>query len=195
MFKACAGNQNIVVFGGMGINPHSVDPEDLIVLNDVWIYDIPAGRWRVGQALPVSGSSAPSVPLPRARYAHLSSITGSMLFVIGGQDINNSWLDDVCTYDLAADTWVARRPYPRHCGTYRSVAVAPQLSVRAPPPTGATLPGAPGTRFTKEGAPPDASLTASSSLMHQPYSCVPPDNEPCDLYLYSNYNVCPRLLL
>lgn len=172
----------------MGINPNTADPEDLIVLNDVWFYDISASRWRSG-APPPGGTSR---FVPRARYAHLSSVTAHTLYVIGGQDISNSWLDDVCGYDLRTNAWLSRRAYPRHCGTYRSVAVAPQLSVRRPSSSSPAFPGAPGTRFQTDGAGPSmpaSAFTPSASLIHQPYSCVPAEDDPCDVYLYSNYNV------
>jgi hypothetical protein len=176
-----------VVFGGMGNNPDSMDPEDLIVLNDVWLYDITTGRWHSG--LPTPGSDR---FLPRARYAHLSAITSDTLFVIGGQDINNVWLDEVCAYDLKRRSWVSRRAYPRHCGTYRSIAVAPQLSVVSPQAQmGISAWGAPGTRFSSDGVQPPSqeSYTASESFTPLSYSTPPPPDAPSDIYLYSNYNV------
>jgi hypothetical protein len=171
----------------MGNNPDSLDPEDLIVLNDVWLYDIPTGRWRSGA--PVPGSDRFQ---PRARYAHLSSITADTLYVIGGQDINNVWLDEVCAYDIKKRSWVSRRAYPRHCGTYRSIAVAPQLSVVTPQTQmDSSAWGTSGTRFSTADAPPrtEASQTAPENFVHLSYSTPPPPDAPSDIYLYSNYNV------
>ena len=128
---------------------------------------------------------------PKPRYAHLSSISGSRLFVIGGQDLNNVWLDDVYVYDLHRRGWVSAHDYPRHCGTYRSVAVAGNLRVRLPlheqrnaKPTAKPV-------FRPEGQPASASMpqTSSDSLIHLPYSAAPTDEFPTDIYLYSNYNV------
>jgi hypothetical protein len=182
----------IVVFGGMGNNPESPDPEDLIVLNDVWLYDIASNRWTPGANGGDRGGFS-----PRARYAHLSAVTADRLYIIGGQDINNVWLDDVCGLDLRARAWISRRPYPRHCGTYRSVAVAPTLSVVIPsesqtPALVTSSLGPPGTRFQEDGAVApgiNGAHTDPNSFTHLPYSTDPPPNQPSDIFLYSNYNV------
>jgi hypothetical protein len=135
--------------------------------------------------------------IPRARYAHLSSITADRLFVIGGQDFFNTWLDDVCVYDLVSRTWVQRRDYPRHCGTYRSVAVSSPIVVRSPQDelkagyASSTL-GPPGSRFHPNNfndSTASADVTSSQSLIHLPYSSAPNEDHPSDIYLYSNYNV------
>ncbi|PFH53891.1 hypothetical protein AMATHDRAFT_136348 [Amanita thiersii Skay4041] len=187
-------NNHLVIFGGMTNQPDSPSPDELCVLNDVHFFDLAARRW---VALP----SPPPLPhgseylLPRARYAHLSAVTADRLFIIGGQDFYNTWLDDVCVYDLYAKTWVQRRDYPRHCGTYRSVAVASGMTVRLPQDdvrasrASFTL-GNPGTRFRsdKNDSPPKDDFTLSESLVHLPYSSLPSEDHPSDIYLYSNYN-------
>ncbi|KAG6903254.1 hypothetical protein C0995_000149 [Termitomyces sp. Mi166 len=184
-------NNKLIIFGGMSNHPDSIGPEDLCVLNDVRFFDITTRHW-----LPASQSSVP-VPetlLPRARYAHLSSVTAGRLFIIGGQDFNNTWLDDVCVYDLVTNAWVLRRDYPRHCGTYRSVAVSSHTTVRFPMEemrnshSASTL-GPPGQRFgPDETADPATEFTPSEALTHLPYSAPPTEEHPCDIYLYSNYN-------
>ncbi|KAI5123174.1 hypothetical protein M0805_000874 [Coniferiporia weirii] len=140
---------------------------------------------------------------PRARYAHLSAVSGARLYVIGGQDLQNAWLDDVCVYDLRARRWAARRPYQRHAGTYRSVAVAAQLRVRDPAREAADRQGQeqrqgrgqgigpPGGRFNVDRRPPtgkSGEYTQTEDLVHLPYSTDPTDEFPNDIYLYSNYN-------
>jgi hypothetical protein len=182
------------VFGGMGNNPDSPDPEDLIVLYDVWLYDTLTNRWKPGVPPPVPGERLPAVP--RARYAHLSAVTSDTLFIIGGQDIHNVWLDDVCGFNLKTRAWVSRRAYPRHCGTYRSVAVAPTISIQfpenevQPPPW-----GQPGTRFQPDGESSNIDnnggngFTPAAKFVHLPYSTSPLPDQPSDIYLYSNYNV------
>ncbi|KAG6844660.1 hypothetical protein H0H87_005028 [Tephrocybe sp. NHM501043] len=183
-------NNKLIIFGGMSNQPESPNPEELCVLNDVRFFDISTRRW-----LPApQGSPAISADLPRARYAHLSSVTSDRLFIIGGQDFNNTWLDDVCVYDLVARSWVLRRDYPRHCGTYRSVAVASNSVVRFPmdetrtKQEAATL-GPPGQRLGADRTPTaNAEFTPSESLIHQPYSASPNGEYPSDIFLYSNYN-------
>lgn len=188
-----SGNNQLIIFGGMSNQPDSLNPDELCVLNDVRFFDLASRRW-----LPPS----PPNPLasdslaPRARYAHLSSVTADRLFIIGGQDFNNTWLDDVCVYDLLKKAWVQRRDYPRHCGTYRSVAIASQTSVRQPQEeirnsqSSATL-GPPGQRFGPDPSSqsPPSEFTPTEALVHLPYSAPPSEDHPSDIYLYSNYNV------
>lgn len=187
------GNNQLIVFGGMSNEPDSPNPDELCVLNDVRFFDIATRHW-----LPVSRLPTPDNLMPRARYAQLSSVTGDRLFIIGGQDFYNTWLDDVCVYDLLAKTWSERRDYPRHCGSYRSVAVSSNLTVRFPKDEMRASAGAaqslgpPGTRFQPDGgATLGEDITSSESLTHLPYSAAPNDEHPSDIYLYSNYNVCP----
>lgn len=191
------GNNQLIIFGGMSNKFDSPNPDDLCVLNDVRFFDLATRRW-----LP-SSSSDRGMPdmsdylVPRARYAHLSSVTADRLFIIGGQDFFNVWLDDVYVYDLLGKAWVQRRDYPRHCGTYRSVAVSGELRVRLPheesrSQTPSTI-GPPGARFRADKIPPSShEFTSSESLVHLPYSTTPTEDYPNDIYLYSNYNV--RLL-
>lgn len=191
------GNNHLIIFGGMSNQPDSSNPDELCVLNDLRFYDLAAGRWVADtQAPPPATDSL----IPRARYAHLSSVTADRLFIIGGQDFFNTWLDDVCVYDLVGKAWVQRRDYPRHCGTYRSVAVSSALSVRLPqeelrsvPQTSKLTP--PGTRFRSDGTPqPETEYTTSESLVHLPYSSTPSESHPSDIFLYSNYNVSSGFL-
>lgn len=218
------GNNYLIIFGGMGHKPEGSTNDDLVVLNDVRFFDIQTFHWLPPDpSLSRDGSSAspstadPIDPVasgssslraggeftPRARYAHLSSVSGARLYVVGGQDLQNAWLDDVCVYDLRARRWAARRDYPRHAGTYRSVAVAAQLRMRDPAceaeartattiseRAGASL-GPPGGRFTLDRRPPSAKgeYTPSENLIHLPYSTDPTDDFPNDIFLYSNYNV------
>lgn len=188
------GNNQLIIFGGMSNQPESTNPDELCVLNDVRFFDLTTGRWLP----PVASIPQPDSLLPRARYAHLSSITADRLFIIGGQDFYNTWLDDVCVYDLLGKAWVQRRDYPRHCGTYRSVAVASNMVVRTPsddlpasrnPSTIARS----GVQFKsdKTTLPPNPEdYTTSETLIHLPYSATPTEEHPSDIHLYSNYNVC-----
>ncbi len=170
----------------MAIQPLSDNPEDLCVLNDVRLFDLATNKWTPAP------HNSPSPLVPKARYAHLSSITSNRLFIIGGQDLNNVWLDDIHVYDLLSRKWVQRRDYPRHCGTYRSVAVTATKRVRLPQEEGrrSSQPNQAGTRFSVDkNAPPAPDVTSSDSLTHLPYSTDPTDEYPCDVFLFSNYNV------
>jgi leucine-zipper-like transcriptional regulator 1 len=182
------GNNHLVIFGGMSSQPDSNNPDEHCVLNDVRFYDLSTKHW-----LPASPASLLPGPFsPRSRYAHLSSVTADRLFIIGGQDFFNTWLDDICVFDLVSQSWVQRRDYPRHCGTYRSLAVSSTKVVRSPQDeshSSSTL-GPAGSRFkTSEPPTPSDDITSSETLIHLPYSVTPTEDHPCDIYLYSNYNV------
>ncbi|PCH40104.1 regulatory protein ral2 [Wolfiporia cocos MD-104 SS10] len=184
---------HLIIFGGMAIKPQSDNPEDLCVLNDVRLFDLTTGHWLPSSA--TSGESSPPLFIPNARYAHLSSVTADRLFIIGGQDLANVWLDDVYIYNLVTKAWVQRREYSRHCGTYRSVAVTADMRVRLPQEemrAGQTSPstlGPAGTRFrVNKASTPTSSVTQPDSLVHLPYSAPPTDDHPCDIFLFSNYN-------
>lgn len=206
------GDDHLVIFGGMGY----ADPasEELCVLSDVRLFSLATLSWLpVAPVQTASDDPANPVPTPRARYAHLSSVTASKLFIIGGQDLSNVWLDDIHVYDLPTATWVMWRAYPRHCGTYRSVAVCAARRVRSPmdelkagngsgspPPQGYQFLGPVGARFASGSNVVRAGNTAAidtspdgptptKELVHLPYSCEPTDEFPNDIYLYSNYNV------
>lgn len=185
----------------MGHKPDSSVADDLCVLNDVRYFDLTTRRW-----LPAAGKSTlngnsrtdlQNAFVPRARYAHLSSVTANRLFVIGGQDLNNLWLDDVCVFDLVSHVWIHRREYPRHSGTYRSVAVSADLRVRFPSEEAKSAVhktssiGPLGSRFKVEKRPSSSKgdYTSTEKLIHLPYSAEPTDDFPNDIYLYSNYNV------
>ncbi|KAF8555731.1 galactose oxidase [Imleria badia] len=188
-------NNHLIIFGGMGNAPNSSNTEDLCVLNDIRFLDLLTMHW-----LPASSTNglSPDAPadalVPKPRYAHLSSVTADRLFIIGGQDLSNVWLDDVYVYDLLGKAWVQRRNFPHHCGTYRSVAVSANLRVRLPQEESratdnTAILGSPGTRFRSDKASPSyQEFTPTESLVHLPYSASPTDDFPNDIYLYSNYN-------
>lgn len=172
----------------MALQPDSSNPEELCVLNDVRLFNLSARRW-----LPANSDPSNSTMAPRARYAHLSSVSSNRLFIVGGQDLSNVWLDDVYVFDLRRQIWVHRRDYPRHCGTYRSVAVSANLAVRYPqeeirPGDSTVKLGPSGSRFTKSQSTPVKYCTSPENLVHLPYSATPTDEFPSDIYLFSNYN-------
>jgi hypothetical protein len=188
------GDNHLIICGGMGHKLDSSSPEELCVLNDVRFFSLATRRWVPAALTNSTPNQVPDARVPKARYAHLSSITADRLFIIGGQDLSNTWLDDVHVYDLFRKTWIERRNYPRHVGTYRSIAVAADQRVRLPQEelrTSQSTPtlGTPGTRFRTDNVPPlSPEFTHTESLVHLPYSAPATDSYPNDIYLYSNYN-------
>ena len=169
----------------MGYKINDEAQETLCVLNDVCFYSLAESRWLPAEETPPSPLSPHSLT-PRARYAHLSSVSSDMLFIIGGQDLANGWLDDIHVYDLPSRSWVHRSDYPRHCGTYRSVALSSTLCVRNPTsePTPSPVP-----RFRSDNIPAVLPVTSPDAFVQLPYSAPPTPKLPSEIFLYSNYNV------
>ncbi|KAG8969389.1 hypothetical protein FRC03_003080 [Tulasnella sp. 419] len=195
--SADAWNNRLIVFGGMGYT--SANPDELCVLNDVRFFDLTSRKWIPSTPQDLDNTIPPNTPslVPRARYAHLSSITSDRLFIIGGQDMSNVWLDDIHVFDLVRGAWIQKREYPRHCGTYRSVAVSALSRVRLPQEeltstagsAASGLLGPPGSRFKGDNVPPASpSRVISDELIHLSYSANPTLEYPNDILLYSNYN-------
>ncbi|KAG0032113.1 hypothetical protein BGZ82_006684 [Podila clonocystis] len=117
--SANAYKNSIVYFGGMGPSSTnaSADGQDLIVFDDIKVLDLELLQWRQVR-IPTSAHS------PKPRYAHLSSISGSKLVVVGGQDIANQYIEEINVLDLDSWQWVASMPFEKHCGSYRSIAVS-----------------------------------------------------------------------
>ncbi|KAF8974828.1 hypothetical protein BGZ46_009674 [Entomortierella lignicola] len=109
----------IVFFGGMGPSPELTDGQQqaLVVYDDIKVLDLEILKWRQ-----IRIPTSPHAPKPR--YAHLSSISGSKLIVIGGQDIINQYIEEINVLDLDSWQWVASMPFDKHCGSYRSIAVS-----------------------------------------------------------------------
>jgi len=169
----------------MGYQTSDQTQESLCVLNDVSFFSISESRWLPADEAPPSPLPPQSL-IPRARYAHLSSVSSDMLFIIGGQDLANGWMDDIHVYDLPGRKWVYRSDYPRHCGTYRSVALSSPLHVRDP--SSEPLPPPP-ERFHPESPGSALPVTQPESFVELPYSTPATSNQPSEIFLYSNYNV------
>ncbi|KAF8339964.1 uncharacterized protein EI90DRAFT_3117737 [Cantharellus anzutake] len=201
--SADSWNGFLVVFGGVGYGSNNNSPG---VLNDVRFFSLVQHRW-----IPAAETNPlpPNVPphsscipthdplIPRPRYAHISSVTDSRLFVIGGQDMpSQDWLDDIHVFDLFQKRWIERREYPRHCGMYRSLATAPQTVIRDPVREGvptktdelAFFPVGKATSPSYSVLPPHPPQGISDRLVFCPYSDVPSLEHPAEIHLYSNYN-------
>ncbi|TRM64047.1 hypothetical protein BD626DRAFT_493594 [Schizophyllum amplum] len=218
----------LLVFGGMSAADsaeRTANPDDLCVLADLHAFDTHTGEWtELGNGVGLGGTGQPSAAqddlslIPRARYAHLSSVTGRGLYIIGGQDYFNTWLDDICIFDLRTGCWVRRQAYGRHCGTYRSVAVSSPARVRYPlDELPDALLGADHSDANPFGPPACADTpeaTNARALVHLPFedmddpdspSPAPEDDKPegaeqhdsgrrprgvggSEVWVYSNYN-------
>ncbi|KAF9345680.1 hypothetical protein BGX34_004550, partial [Mortierella sp. NVP85] len=109
----------IVFFGGMGPSTAATgQPQDLVVYDDIKILDLELLQWRRVR-IPSSSHA------PKPRYAHLSSLSGNKLVIIGGQDIHNQYIEEVSVLDLDSMQWLMSMPFEKHCGSYRSIAVSP----------------------------------------------------------------------
>ena len=142
------------------------DPS-LSVLSDLLMFDTDNLTWT---KLPIQARAGQEVPL--ARYAHLSAVTNDCLMVLGGQDITNSYIEQLSVIDLTSGTCLRNSPWQGHAGTYRSIAVSRPYTIRhdATAEERAAL---------QNGSPmvdPDLQL---------PHT-IPATNEP--VYTFTNYN-------
>ncbi|KAF9428069.1 hypothetical protein BGZ76_002070 [Entomortierella beljakovae] len=124
----------VVFFGGMGPSGTSSEgqSQELVVFDDVRILDLELLQWRHIR-IPSSQHA------PKPRYAHLSSISGSKLIIIGGQDINNQYIEEISVLDLESMQWTASMPFEKHCGSYRSIAVSSSAQDSSMPVIGSEL--------------------------------------------------------
>ncbi|KAG0343217.1 hypothetical protein BG004_005430, partial [Podila humilis] len=158
----------IVFFGGMGpapSAPSAAEAQDLIVFDDIKVLDLELMQWRQ-----VRIPSSPHAPKPR--YAHLSSISGSKLVIMGGQDIANQYIEEVCVLDLDSWQWVNSMPFEKHCGSYRSIAVSGSGQGSSIPIIGSEVEASSPTQLspTSDGFPTSylRSASSNSSLHYTP---------------------------
>lgn len=165
-----------------------LDP-NLSVLSDLLIYDTITKQWSSPETRVRQGIEP---PLPR--YAHLSAISNECLIILGGQDILNQYIEQLCCLDLTSMTYVQRSDWKGHAGTYRSVAVSRQLSIH------------PGGIYKRNGdnglaaragrmslSPSENDYAASAEVHSQldeslqlPYTMPATSEEP--VYTFTNYN-------
>ncbi|KAG4306094.1 hypothetical protein PORY_000082 [Pneumocystis oryctolagi] len=105
---------SIYIFGGIGL---SKNPDNQhCVLDDIAVFDIQFGKWK---KIPV----VPSLHTPKPRYAHLSVVSMNYLMIIGGQDLDNNYIEETSYFDMDTCLWIHTFPFNKHCGLYRSVAL------------------------------------------------------------------------
>lgn len=141
--SAAAWQQHLVFYGGQGfVEPAEGEEEGhLETLNSLLLFDTVSGTWSSPTLRTKHGVGA-----PQPRYAHLSVITSTLseptpgfaqdqsvvssrLTIIGGQDEDNQYLAEMSVLDLDRMEWIAEAAFDRRAGTYRSVGVAPSISV------------------------------------------------------------------
>lgn len=105
---------SIYVFGGIGLSKDPDNPH--CVLDDIAVFDVQFGKWK-------KIVITPSPHMPKPRYAHLSVVNMNYLMVIGGQDLENNYIEEANCFDLNTHTWSSSFSFNKHCGLYRSVAV------------------------------------------------------------------------
>ncbi|KAI7835193.1 hypothetical protein BX661DRAFT_139347, partial [Kickxella alabastrina] len=131
----------LVVFGGMGLDS---DAESSMrttktLLGDVAVFDTIDECWVALRALedakPADAKPAAEIPAnipPSPRYAHLATLFGSQLLIVGGQDLEEQYVEELNVFDLRVGRWIQRMPFPRAVGLYRSF-------IASIPGTGTTL--------------------------------------------------------
>ncbi|KAI9475739.1 MAG: hypothetical protein EXX96DRAFT_574453 [Benjaminiella poitrasii] len=184
-------NKHIIVFGGMGYSRVSTD--GLCVLDDISILDIETMCWR-------KPSIQPSLYSPQPRYAHLSTISEDKLLVIGGQDLENNYIDEMNILNLKTWEWEQMKSLEKHVGAYRSI------SVKAP--SGARFPAAAATlnlmnninnnnnsnnddindETDNDTSNEDNSNNCRRISAVRPSSVQATTDEISSIYLYTNYN-------
>ncbi|ORX58172.1 galactose oxidase [Hesseltinella vesiculosa] len=165
----------LIIFGGMGYarpNDNNKDDADgLSVLDDLVILDLETMTWR-------RPTIHPSLFAPRARYAHLAEVTEDKLIVIGGQDGNNSYLQELNILDLKSCEWVQVKDIEKQVGGYRSIAVSTPPGTRLPSAIKDSLGDDPSWSHHDDKRPSSATVPSQSSS----------HDEPNPIYLYTNYN-------
>ncbi|KAI9344113.1 hypothetical protein BD770DRAFT_329082, partial [Pilaira anomala] len=153
--SASVYKNQLVIFGGMGYSRLSND--GLCVLDDISILDVDTMCWK-------TPTIQPSLYSPQSRYAHLASIAEDKLIVIGGQDLDNNYLDEMNVLNLKNWEWEQVKTFEKHVGAYRSIATDAINSNN--------LNG----------------LSHRTSTVRQFGSNIQTPDEPNPVYLYTNYN-------
>ncbi|KAH8549763.1 hypothetical protein BGW37DRAFT_534969 [Umbelopsis sp. PMI_123] len=167
--SAEAYHNQIIFFGGMGYSRESA--EGLCVLDDVSVLNVDTLEWK-------HHTIEPTLFAPHPRYAHLSAIVQNSLVVIGGQDMTNSYIEEVNVLDLQNWKWINVKQIEKHVGAYRSIAVAAPSGARIPVTN--TESGAAGPAATSK----PKSMTSNNSDQQQQQLQVVDGS----IYMYSNYN-------
>ncbi|CAK7273186.1 hypothetical protein SEPCBS119000_005521 [Sporothrix epigloea] len=148
----CAlGDSKMVCYGGMSTNQNVDQQDDVTVMSDIHIYDVPTKKWTFIQTqetpqgryahcaciLPSSAAfSSHRAPLSALQHNPSTGVNegrigisidgagGAEMVVVGGQDGANQYIEQVSVFNLRSLKWTSTEPLGKSCGAYRSV-VAP----------------------------------------------------------------------
>lgn len=126
--------------GGSGVSPGADSQNEVMVMSDIHIFDIPTSTWTFIPAnnppegryahcatiLPTSAAftSTNSVAAPVVGGLGLDGLGGAEMVIVGGQDSANHYIEEINVFNLRSLKWTSTRALDRSCGAYRSV-VAP----------------------------------------------------------------------
>ncbi|KAG0166862.1 hypothetical protein DFQ28_010146 [Apophysomyces sp. BC1034] len=174
-------NSWIVIFGGIACSASS--GQGLCVLNSIALFDTTKMAWKCP-------TIQPSLFSPMPRYAPLAAINQDKLIVIGGQDLNNNYVNEINVFDLQSLEWIQSKPFEKQAGAYRAVAVTTPPGTRLPV---VLKDGLDGKGNNDEGDcvrnnnKTDNDLTHRASLVRQYSQSLQATPEHCPVYVYSNY--------
>lgn len=134
---------------------------EVVVVSDIHIYDVPTNKWTMIQPsrsdspqgryahcatiLPSSAVFASADSHTSAIHHNPSSTDphsgtigvqidgtgGAEMVVVGGQDSNNSYIQQISVFNLRSLKWTSSTPYDRNCGAYKSmVAALPRVNAQ-----------------------------------------------------------------
>lgn len=205
--SAEAWGKKIVIFGGEGYSfvgaDEDLDAAPLCTLDDLCIWDTENKVWEFPRT-----SCAEGVERPAPRYAHLGVITSfsnypftssapfrpidiekdetSLLIILGGQDINNSYLNSVNVLDLSRMEWSKVGRWGKHIGTYRAVAISARQGISSRGVKGGDYSNGTGMEGPTRAAP--IQVSTSETIVHQSHSRQPTIDRPEPIFVFSNYN-------
>ena len=178
-----AWSTKLVVFGGEAYADDAAaapaetgEAPPMTTLGDVAVWDSVTGTWELAQPPCAEGMGRPV-----SRYAHLATVCSvgpgnddhddgagtrggagepaspgterSVMAILGGQHLNNDYIQEISVLDLDAMRWVRAIPWKRHVGTYRAVATSAPWTV---------VPGGPVATPPKAGLRPQLSRSSSA---------------------------------
>lgn len=127
---------------------------EVVVVSDIHVYDVPTNKWTVIQQSRADNPQGryahcatilPSSAVFASADSHTSAIHhnpsstdphsgtigvqidgtgGAEMIVVGGQDSNNNYIQQISVFNLRSLKWTSSTPYDRNCGAYKSMVAA-----------------------------------------------------------------------
>lgn len=113
----------VVVYGGMAVCEKT---GPVAALNDIAFLSLDTLQWQVYTA---EETQLPGLPVPRGGYAHISAVSANKLFVLGGQDAKNNYLEEISVFALDSRKWIHVEPFSKTLGAYRSAVTAEMMDL------------------------------------------------------------------